>query len=329
MKVDGDKVQEVEVILKRNGSTVSTAIMANTALSRQDEKVRLQQFESIGIRPRMPRNPKISNTSNRSSSVSALKQNNKKSSSLLDRLTIVDVKESSSRKKKGRRKHNHSIQRDHEALPEELLLRDKQDSVSIMPDGFSNSNTSSNGEEIVATTGVVQNEPVLFTFDLMPSYTEVSLQDEETDEGSAGNDTTDANIGDEDDISGIFDELEESDFNCVDQMEEKYLKNLKTNHDDLKKKFDKTKMSIDLETVAALSKLELTSRTRTESTVLLSEIASNDASSQLESEPAKASRPSGFKKRVKHEPSLSGKTDVQVKASRCISFNVLSMFDSM
>ena len=329
MKTDEDRIQKVEVILQRNRSTVSTVIMANTALSRQDEKEQRKESESIGIGPQMPQNPKTSNTSTIGPSLPASKEKKKESSSLLDRLTIIDVKKtSSSKKKKVRRRSKHSIQRDYEAPPEELLLRDKQDSVSLMPDCFSYSNTSSKCEEVEPTFNANDNQPTLFTFDLMPSYTEASLQDDETDAGgSAGNDTTDANIGEEDDISGIFHELEESDAKCVNQMEEKYLMNKTTSYTDLKNEIDETNVHINMETFAALSKLELTSRTGTDSTALLSEVLSNDTSLQLDRESIVISEPSNSKKSAKDEASLSELNDLQVKASRCI--NIFSMFDSM
>ena len=111
--------------------------------------------------------------------------------------TIVSVETSSTKKKKGRRKH---APRNHKPLPEDVMLKPgHSDSISNIPDSFSNS--LSKDEE--AETKWLTNDqiPHLFTFDLVPSFSEDPFGDDATE----GNDTTDANIGEEADRSGIFD----------------------------------------------------------------------------------------------------------------------------
>jgi len=329
MKDNENKNIKSGIVLERNRSTVSTTIMANTEVSRQNKMMRTKKYESNTINRQISPHHSSSNTSKKSSSSSASKQKKKKIPSLLHRLTIVDVEASSSRKKKGRRKHDSSVPRNEKPLPEELLLRyGQQDSISMIPDCFSNINTFSKEEEMESNMAVNDHGPALFTFDLVPSLSE-DLSCGKNGEGTEGedvedNDTTDANIGDDDDISGIFNELEENDAKCVKDVEENYFTNKKGTDTSITTDKNDTNMEI----LVALSKLELTSRTRTESTAFLSEVSSNDTSLQLlDNEPTRISGPSKFDKHLQDEASLVARDELQVKASRCISFNILSMFD--
>lgn len=311
----------------RTRSTVSTAIMANTEDSRHKRMMGETQAESKSGEIEISPKHHSSSSNNKNSNNSASKQNKKGQSSLLDRLTIVNVETSSSKRRKGRRKHHRLAPRNDKPLPEELLLRGSlQDSISQMPDSFSN--TFSKDEEIDTNTSISDHVPHLFTFDLVPSVSEDFSNTQrgegtETDD-SVANDTTDANIGEDEDISGIFDELEESDAKCVKDVEEKYC--TKTNDNDTFK-MNKIDDSSNMETLAALSKLELTSRTRTASTEFLSEVSSNDTSLHLEKGSTKISKPSKVVKRLQDETDLIAHEEFQIQASRCISFNMFSMFD--
>lgn len=235
----------------------------------------------------------------------------KERKSVLDRLTIVSVETSSTKKKKSRRKH---APRNHKPLPEDVMLKPgHSDSISNIPDSFSNS--LSKDEE--AETKWLTNDqiPHLFTFDLVPSFSE----DPFGDDGTEGNDTTDANIGEEEDLSGIFDEFDDSDEKCVRDMEEKYSSGKYTT-------------DTNDETLAALSKLELNTRTRTASTAFSSDMSSNDAMStqQLEKEATIISAPSKSDQVLDDDMSLVPRNDLQdlqLEASRCISFNMFSMFE--
>lgn len=240
----------------------------------------------------------------------AMCEKKKERKSVLDRLTIVSVETSSTKKKKGRRKH---APRNHKPLPEDVMLKPgHSDSISNIPDSFSNS--LSKDEE--AETKWLTNDqiPHLFTFDLVPSFSEDPFGDDATE----GNDTTDANIGEEEDLSGIFDEFDDSDEKCVRDVEEKYSSGKYTT-------------DTNMETLAALSKLELNTRTRTASTAFSSDMSSSDnMSTQLEKETTIVSAPSKSDQVLDDEMSLVPRNDLQdlqLEASRCISFNIFSMFD--
>jgi hypothetical protein len=331
-----DKSMEAGVMLERTRSTVSTTIMANTEVSRHNKNMRTKQSNVIDLQI-IPNHSNI-NTFNKSTSSQASKTKKKERSTLLDRLTIVNVEASSSKKKNGRRKHDSSVQRNHQPPPEELLLRDgQQDSVSMIPDCFSNTfmdMNSKGNDHGPANSAVNDHGPALFTFDIVTSLSRDSSCREngkeiEEDDSIANytTNTTDANIGDDDDdISGIFDELDEKDAKCVNAVVEKYSASKNDTNTSVTKEMNGTNM----ETLVALSKLELTSRTRTESTAFLSETSSNDTSLQFDKEPMKLTNPSKLSKNLQDEATLvarDARDELQVKASRCISFNMFSMFD--
>ena len=346
-----DTSMQAGVMLERTRSTVSTTIMANAEGSRQHTKMQTKQSNAIDLQI-------IPTHSNKSTSSQASKQKKKEHSSLLDRLTIVDVEASSSKKKNGRRKHDRSVQRNHQPPPEELLFRDgQQDSVSMIPDCFSNTFMDDHGP---ANSMVNAHGPALFTFDIVPSLSrdsscrEQGIETEEDD--SIANDTAntdganfgrehgketedddsianytantdDANIGgDDDDISGMFDELDDNDAKCANDMVKKYRARKNDTTTVVTKEMNETNM----ETLAALTKLGLTSRTRTESTAFLSETSSNESSLQFDKEPMKLTNPSNLAKNLQKEASLvahDARDELQVKASRCISLNVFSLFE--
>ena len=102
MKVHEDTSMQAGFMLERTRSTVSTIIMANTEGSRQHMKMRTKQSNAIDLQI-------IPTHSNKSTSSQASKQKKKERSTLLDRLTIVDVEASSSKKKNGRGKHDRSV----------------------------------------------------------------------------------------------------------------------------------------------------------------------------------------------------------------------------
>jgi len=233
-------------------------------------------------------------------------QQKKERKSVLDRLTIVSVETASTKKKKkkGRRKH---APRNHKPLPEDVLLRrGHSDSISNIPDSFSN--TFSKDEEY--DTRILTNDqvPALFTFAMVPSFSEDASNEED-------NDTTDANIGEEDDLSGIFDEFEDSDEKCVKDVQDKYSSSKYTT-------------DTNMETLAALSKLELNTRTRTESTAFLSEASNDMSTSPIEKEIVAISEPTTIPDQViDDEKSLVPRNDLELEASRCISLNMFSMFE--
>ncbi len=230
-------------------------------------------------------------------------QQKKERKSVLDRLTIVSVETASTKKKKkGRRKH---APRNHKPLPEDVLLRrGHSDSISNIPDSFSNafSKDEESGTRFLTNDQV----PMLFTFDLVPSFSE--------DPSSEDNDTTHANIGEEEDLSGIFDEFEDSDEKCVKDVEDKY-------------SFSKYTTDQNMETLAALSKLELNARTRTESTAFLSTSSNDMSTTPIEKEIVTISEPTIPDQVLDDEKSLVPRNDLQLEASRCISFNMFSMFE--
>jgi len=328
MKVhEEDTSMQAGVMLERTRSTVSTTIMANTEGSRQDMKMRTKQSNAIDLQI-------IPTHSNKSTSSQASKQKKKERSTLLDRLTIVDVEASSSKKNNGRGKHDRSVQRNHQPPPEELLFRHgQQDSVSMIPDCFSNTFMDDHGP---ANSMVNAHGPALFTFDIVPSLSrdsscrEHGKETEEDDSIANYTANTDgANIGgndDDDDISGMFDELDENDAECVNDMVEKYSASKNGTTTVVTKEMNETNM----ETLAALTKLGLTSRTRTESTAFLSETSSNESSLQFDKEPMKLANPSNLAKNLQDEASLvarDARDELQVKASRCISLNMFSLFE--
>lgn len=303
--------------LQRNRSTVSTAIMANTEASRKDERIEKKNFESQTINLQILQNITTINTYKKSTSPEASKQNKQEKPSVLDRLTIVKVRASSSKnKKKGSRKHDRSIARNHEPFPEEIM-ECQQDSVSMLP---SCTHTFSKDEEISADNHV----PVLFTFDLMPSLSEDLLcrDNEVVTVGEKTTNTDDANIGDDDDISGIFDELEEKDARCVKDLEEKYsYSNKKATDSNLRNKIKE----INQQTLAALEKLEVNSpTTRTASTAFLSATSSDETPLQSDKQLTRNSKAETSLQ--KEEPELVSHDQLQVKASRCLTLNFFSMF---
>ncbi len=280
----------------------TTIIMANTSEARakkgiQDPTFNSNSHETLGSGTRK---------SNRSS--------------VFERLTIVNVETSSSTKKK-KRGSRKSAPRNHKPLPEELLLRQgHSDTISQIPDSFSNSNDE---EELKAEV------PVLFTFDFVPSNSEDTLEKENVPEATVyaniddnatadtGHNTTDANIGGEDgDLSGIFDEFEDSDEQCIRDLEEKY---------------SSKKLSNDInmmDNIPSMTKLESNSTTRTESTGLLSETSSNELSSHSRKrKTSKTRKPPKTDPKFSDESSLISHDDFYSKASNCISFNFLSLFD--
>ena len=280
MKTNENKSIKTEIVLDRTRSMDSTTIMANTVESRQKKVIRIPI-------------------------ISSAEKKKLERALLLDRLTIVNVETSSTtKKKKGRRE---SAPRNHKPLPEELLFPHGQpDSVSMIPDSFSNAFSK---DEEADKKMAINEVPRLFTFDLVPSFSEDSLCKEIEENSNTDNDTTYANIGEEeDDISEIFDEFEKSDDTYAKDVE-KYGSNKNTT-------------DTNMETITALSKLELTSRIRTDSTANLSEMSSNDMSSELA-----IFEPSKPKQGLNDEASFVAHDELYVKASRCISLNMFSMFD--
>jgi hypothetical protein len=338
-------------------STVSTEIMANTEVSNQNMATPAKKFEpqlsdlEISPYPNSISNASNNNNASSKSAMSKASKEMKKERSLLDRLTIINVEASSSKRKKGRRK-SHS--RNEKPLPQELLLRDgMQDSISMIPDCFTNS--FSYKDEETELKPVIQNpRPVLFTFDLVPSVSEDLASrfngDDSVGGTSEGNGTTDANFGEDDydDISGIFDELEERDVLCVKAVEDKYFTNNEDSNPFKTKEMEETnaetlaalsKLELhsnemtktNAETVESLSKLGLHSRTRTDSTAILTEISSNDTSIALvDKESKRKSQSSQLATLQKDKTSLVAQAaheEIQLQASSYCTFNVFSMFD--
>ena len=304
MNTDENK-EDVMLFDNRSRSLDSTTIiMSNTLEARVKKVIQVPTF--IG--------------DNNAPSQSNTRKKNR--SSVFERLTIVNVETSSSTKKKGVRRK--SAPRNHKPLPEELLLRQgHSDCISQIADSFSNSNTFSNDE------GDLKAEvPVLFTFDMVPSKSGDSSGNENVPEPTAyaniddsatantGHCTTDANIfGEEDDLSGIFDEFEESDEKCIKDLEQKY---------GSKKKFSTDN---NTDSIPSMRKLETNSSSRTESTGLLSQTSSNDLPSPSQkTKTSKTRKPIKTDEKCYDDASLISHEDLYAKASNCISFNFLSMF---
>ena len=302
MNTKGSEADVVSLGDRSRSLDSSTIIMANTSEARVKKAIQVPTF----------------NSNNHATSGSGTRKNNR--SSVFERLTIVNVETSSSTKKK-KRGSRKSAPRNQKPLPEELLLRQGlSDSISQIPDSFSNSNDE---DDLKAEV------PVLFTFDFVPSNSEDTLGKENVPEttvyaniddnatADTGHNTTDANIGGEDDdLSGTFDEFEESDEQCIRDLEAKY---------------NSKKLSTDInmmDNIPSMTKLESNSTTRTESTGLLSETSSNELSLHSQKKKtAKTRKPPKTDQKFNDEASLISHDDFYLKASNCISFNFLSLFD--
>lgn len=259
-----------------------------------------------------------SNHSSIKSPSSPVRKEKKEQYSILDRLRIVNTESSSSRKKKYRRSHG----RNDGPLPEELLFQHgQQDNVSMIPDSFSNSNTFSKDEG-----WNVDPVPALFTFDLVPSLSEDSYCKSRDDEYEDGNNTTDANCDEKDGSSAASYQSEGSDYDYDNDLVEYHSKDEQYN--EANTTVYETSNKRNMETLIALSKLELNTRTRTESTAFLSEVSSNESSLQLlDNERTEVleepSKPVGI---LQDELVTSTSRDeIHEQASRC-TFNLFSIF---
>jgi len=259
----------------------------------------------------------------------------KKQSSFLDRLRVVKTNSSllSSRRKQ---QEKISVTRNNKGgtLPKELVLIAGQDSISLMPDSYSNStgnNKEQTEKEVLASSNIdIYSQPAsLFTFDLVPSTSE-----EESYEGNTNSTvyTKIATIQRNDSWLSLLDQPESNSRNNMDAENDK-------SSDNNVKEDTKTN---DEEVTS--DKLNLELRSRTHSTALLSEASSRDTLSYegklLSSSDSLVGSLKDSKMandNSKNEGSSSGKNvdskkgsfrhnTIHENASRCISFDILSLF---